>query len=210
MSTTHARRALYTHKYVCIRVCAVQLNGAPTAKRTPSSRKLMNQSWNLTSCTISMHDLLQCQICAQNLGIECTVENLCCAAGASRRCLDAVLVFALWAVSTLADDVDLPVATLGTEQWAGVVAKAMMVNGRSEAESLQALTSFQNFVQQRMGKTVSSPRTLTSFAVAVSEYSCPNVQGCMQDYHGASLTWPILEGPPNPKGFYCYRQPLSC
>ena len=52
-------------------------------------------------------------------------------------------------------DVDLPVATQGTEQWAGVVAKAMTVNGRSQSESLQALKSFQDSVTSKMSKTVS-------------------------------------------------------
>lgn len=68
-----------------------------------------------------------------------------------------MLVLAIVAVSTsaVADYVDLPVATEGTEQWAGVVAKAMTVNGRSQAESLQALKSFQSSVMQKMGKTVS-------------------------------------------------------
>lgn len=80
---------------------------------------------------------------------------LCRVAGAFCRCLGAVLVFALWVVSGLAADVDLPVATHGTEQWAGVVAKAMMVNGRSQAESLQAHEAFQRSVRQKMGNTVS-------------------------------------------------------
>ena len=68
-----------------------------------------------------------------------------------------MLVLAIVAVSTsaVADYVDLPVATEGTGQWAGVVAKAMTVNGRSQAESLQALKSFQSSVMQKMGKTVS-------------------------------------------------------
>ena len=52
-------------------------------------------------------------------------------------------------------------ATQGTEQWAGVVAKAMTVNGRSQEESLQALKSFQSSVKDKMGQTVSLPCTLT-------------------------------------------------
>ena len=66
-----------------------------------------------------------------------------------------------------ADKVDLPVATQGTEQWAGVVAKAMTVNGRSQAESLQALKSFQISVTHKMGKTVGSTCTLTSCVVVL-------------------------------------------
>ena len=60
----------------------------------------------------------------------------------------------------MADGVDLPVATQGTEQWAGVVAKAMTMGGRNQAESMQAMQSFQNLVMQKMGKTVQSPGSL--------------------------------------------------
>ena len=66
----------------------------------------------------------------------------------------------LLVASAVADNVDLPVATHGTEQWAGVVAKAMTANGHSQAESLQALKSFQNSVMQKMGKTVRGSNTL--------------------------------------------------
>ena len=82
-------------------------------------------------------------------GITHTSDVLCC------RCLEALLVLALLMVSTVAADVDLPVATQGTEQWAGVVAKALTAGGRSQAESLQALKSFQTSVKGKMGKTVS-------------------------------------------------------
>ena len=67
-----------------------------------------------------------------------------------------MVVLALLVLSTVAADVDLPVATQGTEQWAGVVAKAMTAGGRSQTESLQALKSFQSSVMGKMGKTVSS------------------------------------------------------
>ncbi len=69
-------------------------------------------------------------------------------------------VLALLVVSAMADGVDLPVATQGTEQWAGVVAKAMTVGGRSQAESMQAMQSFQDLVMQKMGKTVHPPGSL--------------------------------------------------
>ncbi|CAL5221431.1 g3619 [Coccomyxa viridis] len=73
------------------------------------------------------------------------------------RCLATL---ALLAVSAVADNVDLPVATQGTEQWAGVVAKAMTVGGRSQSESMQALKSFQSSVKDKMGQTAVSLQKL--------------------------------------------------
>ena len=65
-------------------------------------------------------------------------------------------LLALMAVTVIADDkVDLPVATQGTEQWAGVLAKAMSAGGRNQADSLQALSSFQEKVFAKIAKTVS-------------------------------------------------------
>ena len=66
-------------------------------------------------------------------------------------------VLALLMASALASDIDLPVATQGTEQWAGVVAKALTFGGRDQAQSLQAMKSFQESVMAKMGTTVSSP-----------------------------------------------------
>ena len=65
-------------------------------------------------------------------------------------------LLALLAISVVADDVDLPVATQGTEQWSGVLAKAMTVGGRDQDASLQALQSFQEKVFAKIAKTVSS------------------------------------------------------
>ena len=48
-------------------------------------------------------------------------------------------------------------ATHGTEQWAGVVAKAMTAGGMSHADSLQALSSFKTAVAAKMAKTVRRP-----------------------------------------------------
>ena len=53
-----------------------------------------------------------------------------------------------------AGDLELPVATHGTEQWAGVVAKAMTAGGMSHGESLQALQNFKTAVAAKMAKTV--------------------------------------------------------
>ena len=90
-----------------------------------------------------------------------------------------MLVLAHLAILTLAVDVDLPVATQGTEQWAGVVAKAMTVNGRSQAESLQALKFFESSVTHRMAKTVSYTGIVTYLAVALWT--------CFSSHH---VSWP--------------------
>ena len=67
-------------------------------------------------------------------------------------------MLALLAAAVRADDnVDLPVATQGTEQWAGVLAKAMSAGGKNQGESLQALQSFQDKVFAKVAKTVSQP-----------------------------------------------------
>ena len=79
----------------------------------------------------------------------------------------ALPLLALLAVAAVADDsVDLPVATQGTEQWAGVLAKAMSAGGRNQGESLQALQSFQEKVFAKVAKTV---RHTQCFTVRVLE-----------------------------------------
>ena len=55
-------------------------------------------------------------------------------------------LLALLAISVVADHVDLPVATRGTEEWSGVLAKVMTMGGRNQEASLQALQSFQEKV----------------------------------------------------------------
>ena len=47
-------------------------------------------------------------------------------------------LLAVLAISVVADNVDLPVATQGTEQWSGVLAKAMTMGGRDQDASLQS------------------------------------------------------------------------
>ena len=74
----------------------------------------------------------------------------------SGRCLAVAPLLALLAISVVADNVDLPVATQGTEQWSGVLAKAMTMGGRNQEASLQALQSFQDKVFAKVAKTVSS------------------------------------------------------
>ena len=70
----------------------------------------------------------------------------------------ALPLLALLAAAVRADDnVDLPVATQGTEQWAGVLAKAMSAGGKNQGESLQALQSFQDKVFAKVAKTVRHP-----------------------------------------------------
>ena len=72
------------------------------------------------------------------------------------RCIaNALALVLLIAVSgTQCQTIDVPVATHGFEQWAGVVAKAMSFGGRNKAESLQALTNFQSNVQAKMQEKV--------------------------------------------------------
>ena len=45
-------------------------------------------------------------------------------------------------------------ATQGTEQWAGVVAKAMTAGGMDHGKSMQALQAFKTAVAAKMAKTV--------------------------------------------------------
>ena len=68
-----------------------------------------------------------------------------------------MVFLALMVGSAVADDLQLPVATHGTELWAGVVGKAMTAGGMSHDESLQALRSFKSAVTARMAKTVRHP-----------------------------------------------------
>ncbi|EIE18332.1 hypothetical protein COCSUDRAFT_60299 [Coccomyxa subellipsoidea C-169] len=64
--------------------------------------------------------------------------------------LAAALVLAVLASSRVVQCLDLPVATSGFEEWAGVVAKAMSFGGRNQASSLQALKSFQASVAAKV------------------------------------------------------------
>ncbi|KAK9909770.1 hypothetical protein WJX75_007218 [Coccomyxa subellipsoidea] len=67
----------------------------------------------------------------------------------------AVALTAL-ANSATATSVELPVATSGFEEWAGVVAKAMSFGGRDQETSLQSLKSFQASVAAKMQKQASA------------------------------------------------------
>ena len=75
-------------------------------------------------------------------------------------------LLAVLAISVVADNVDLPVATQGTEQWSGVLAKAMTMGGRDQDASLQALQSFQDKVFAKIAKTVSLRSTELDTAIA--------------------------------------------
>ena len=59
--------------------------------------------------------------------------------------------------TTSGGNLELPVATQGTEQWAGVVAKAMTAGGMDHGESMQALQAFKTAVAAKMAKTVRRP-----------------------------------------------------
>ncbi|CAK0759021.1 hypothetical protein CVIRNUC_002665 [Coccomyxa viridis] len=58
--------------------------------------------------------------------------------------------------ATTAGDLELPVATQGTEQWAGVVAKAMTAGGMDHGKSMQALQAFKTAVAAKMAKTATT------------------------------------------------------
>ena len=100
-----------------------------------------------------------------------------------------------------ASDLELPVATQGTEQWAGVVAKALTAGGMSHADSLQALQGFKSAVAAKMAKTVSlqktvcvyTPQPLRSPAFRCHPMSWPECENdCAAD--PAELSWTIFPG----------------
>ncbi len=73
-----------------------------------------------------------------------------------RRRYNAIATVSILAmVLTSAAGLDLPVATHGFEEWAGVVAKAMSFGGRNKDQSLQALKTFQAKATAKMQKQVS-------------------------------------------------------
>lgn len=64
------------------------------------------------------------------------------------------LAFVVLASCAAADTTDLPVATSGFEQWAGVVGKAMSFGDKNQEQSLQSLKTFQSKVMANMQKQV--------------------------------------------------------
>ena len=76
----------------------------------------------------------------------------------SCRCIFACALMAalLLAVSRSceASGVDVPVALHGTEQWAGVVAKAMTWGGKDQAQSLQAFEAFKSRAMSALRRKV--------------------------------------------------------
>ncbi|BDA51464.1 hypothetical protein COCOBI_19-0190 [Coccomyxa sp. Obi] len=89
----------------------------------------------------------------------------------------AAVALAVLAGSAAADGLDLPVATHGFEQWAGVVAKAMSYGGRDQGTSLQALKSFQARVASNMQKQADAFKKMQSgdFSDIVSKLLSPTV-----------------------------------
>ncbi|CAK0783949.1 hypothetical protein CVIRNUC_007152 [Coccomyxa viridis] len=65
-----------------------------------------------------------------------------------------------------ANDLELPVATQCTAQWAGVVAKAMTAGGMGHSESLQALQGFRSAVAAKMAKTAETLEKLNKGDIA--------------------------------------------
>lgn len=66
-----------------------------------------------------------------------------------------VSVLLATAIGAQGQTIDLPVATHGFDQWAGVVAKAMSFGKRNQEETLQAFKSFQSDVIAKMQEQVS-------------------------------------------------------
>ena len=101
-----------------------------------------------------------------------------------------VVAAAAVALAVLAgsDGYDLPVATHGFEQWAGVVAKAMSYGGRDQDKSLQALKSFQARVASNMQNQVPSLPAFVQQSAPLQ--SCPKHIVCPAwTLHAVSL-WP--------------------
>lgn len=67
-------------------------------------------------------------------------------------CLAALVVLAVSAQAA----VDLPVATSGTDQWAGVVAKAMTFGAGNQDNAMKNFESFQAKAMAKLQKTVSA------------------------------------------------------
>ncbi|CAL8465080.1 g4615 [Coccomyxa elongata] len=74
--------------------------------------------------------------------------------------------------------IDLPVATHGFEQWAGVVAKAMSFGKRSQDETLQAFKSFQSDVIAKMQEQANAVKRLQSGDITdiLTKILSPNIQ----------------------------------
>ncbi|KAK9915686.1 hypothetical protein WJX75_002653 [Coccomyxa subellipsoidea] len=71
------------------------------------------------------------------------------------------LAFVVLASCAAADTTDLPVATSGFEQWAGVVGKAMSFGDKNQEQSLQSLKTFQSKVMANMQKQAAGFQKLT-------------------------------------------------
>ena len=87
---------------------------------------------------------------------------------------------------------DLPVATFGFEQWAGVIAKAMSFGGRNQKQSLESLKGFQSKVTAKMQEQVTIGQCLqvrkqgaVSCFVSLSPTSFP--QAIHTVYHAIML-----------------------
>ena len=104
----------------------------------------------------------------------------------ARRWIAIAVIAALATVSSCAADQskDLPVATYGFEQWAGVVAKAMSFGGRNQEQSLAALKTFQSTVTAKMQEQVTIGHSLCfciqgAVCCFVSLYPIFALQNCL-------------------------------
>ncbi|BDA50676.1 hypothetical protein COCOBI_16-3520 [Coccomyxa sp. Obi] len=96
------------------------------------------------------------------------------------RCIAIATVLVLLATVNGAQGqkVDLPVATHGFEQWAGVIAKAMSFGKRNQDETLQAFKSFQSDVIAGMQEQATAVKKLQSGDVTdiLTKILSPNIQ----------------------------------
>ena len=95
----------------------------------------------------------------------------------SCRCIFACALMAalLLAVSRscAASGVDVPVALHGTEQWAGVVAKAMTWGGKDQAQSLQAFKAFQSRAMSALRRKVIKMPAMHMLTISTRMQSYP-------------------------------------
>ena len=67
----------------------------------------------------------------------------------------AALVVLVVSVKAEASNIDLPVATSGTDQWAGVIAKAMTFGAGDQDTAMKKFESFQARAMSKLQRTVS-------------------------------------------------------
>ncbi|KAK9917365.1 hypothetical protein WJX75_003560 [Coccomyxa subellipsoidea] len=83
-----------------------------------------------------------------------------CGSGNRWIAIAVVVISASLSSSAAEGTTDLPVATYGFEEWAGVTAKAMSFGGRNQEQSLEALKGFQSKVTAKLQEQASAVEKL--------------------------------------------------